>query len=157
MRGPNQRGHFHMVTPCVTNSTVPPPGSWHPPQSLGVFSGSQPEEAFQEVGFHSRVTQALEPAMFPVSRGSMRGQPHSPKPPVWSFLSCHTQNGWDLHSCGRPRVGCPASERAAGTWWPANSRQVSLAYSKAPEKLLDPRGMWLRTGLWEPHSPGLGQ
>lgn len=29
---------------------------------------------------------------------------------------------------------------------PANCGQVSLASSKAPEKLLDPRGMWLRTG-----------
>ena len=40
------------------------------------------------------------------SPGSTRGQPHSPEPPVWGFLSCHTQKGWGpSHSCGRPRVG----------------------------------------------------
>lgn len=43
MRGQIQRGHLPCGHPLHNHSTVPPPGSWHPPQSLGVFSGSTEE------------------------------------------------------------------------------------------------------------------
>lgn len=135
-----------MVTPCVTTaqSRHPEAGTLH----RAWWFSLAPQRKLRGQSSSPRVT-LLELAMFPVSRKYERPAPLPRTPSLGFSLLPYTEGlGTPPHSCGGPRVrGAQPLRELQGPRKPASCGQVSLASSKAPEKLLDPRGTWLRTGL----------
>lgn len=94
-----------MVTPCVTTAASPP-GSWHPPQSLGVFSGST-EEA-QEVELFTQGHLAGTghvPSLQEVQEASPT--PPNPQSGVFS-LAIHRRAGDPPAAADAPGWGVPS-------------------------------------------------
>lgn len=108
-----QRGCLPCGHTLRNHSAVPPPGSWHPPQSLVVFSGSSEEAEGAELFTqgHPAGTGHV-PSLQEVREASPT--PPNPQSGVFS-LAIHRRSGDPAPQLRRPQgEGCPASERAAG-------------------------------------------